>query len=1029
MPLLNMNNVLLYPTIDDVNYHTKIRDLMAHIETETPTFSKKGSNSFKLMKHQKDVEKVFNLFSNSKSLLLLCEMGSGKTITSLNLIEHMKTILTDHNTKALILVPNQLIENVFYSELTGFVGDKYEKRVTGNKYVDKNLREKLNATAQNTIERKRLEKIAIKKIKDLYEIITHKKWEQYVLNLSNDEIIVEFSNRIIVVDEIHKAKNPTSNLFLALQKILLIAKNVWFIGMNAERHIIDDPKELCQYVNLLHFNNTKNPNPVLSGDVIDSFFDVNQNLKRDAEKRLTNALRGLIVFVDGHDPKWFPTRIDIGFDQKQINKLYCSNYEIDKPSKKTSLVGKSLTFKTLPNNTNKKEIFLRPVELKGKSCEDYVYAFMGEVLNNRDLEPNEMWSKSRRYCRSDNVYEEIYNDSLHLKTKGPIVVYCFFVEEGMFLFEEFLKTKGVKPFQEEDDDCKGKNSSKGNYFFNFARPYSNASLLKAIKICQHPSNKNGQRIKWILGTKKIGIGITITNASRVCSIGSEWNNYNQDQFFGRCIRFGSHPENSQIEVVKYCSILSKNSIDSLPPLLKAQLTQFIKINKDELTQKGFIDPATNHLKTVDEYMYDSIIWEKFKKICELELFVKQNSMLCYDLSQINDTPKPRFENPSIVELQTNSLSKIEPGVEGGRIFPSVRDLFKIQPIWNIGEMHEYLKITPHDVGAFLTKLDKYVNSQSTFDGWNDKKGYIVYLGKGYYKFSDVTNVLNTANSVLSDIKKPLQEFIQPVNFWDVLFPMNDMYKYENDYFVPLLFETNLFDLKPDLRLSLTNQHPIAGVFSNTSTHPNTYQFKIVTNDTESVCSDKSITEIHNLASKLDITIPSFKSRKCRSQIVDVVFEGMKNRYLILPWSPNKKPSLMQLYKLTIAWNMNNQTNQLKMLHKKWITGDLNRLSEWVINTLKSQNYWDDEITYNEDGTIHVPTDVTHYLLNHNSKNNMYLFKLFDQTNCGRPKRFSEKTWNTYVKPMKKYFHEKYKSDINMVEMSVKTEINKRFKLF
>ena len=1047
MPLLDMNNVLLYPSIDDTKYHSKIKDLMKQIDSETP---QPGIKKFNLMKHQKDVEKVFNLFSNTKSLLLLCEMGSGKTITSLNLIENMKTILTDHNTRALILVPNQLIENVFYSEITGLLGDKYEKRVTGNNYVDKDLRQKLNSTTPNTIERKRLEKVAIKRVKDVYEIVTHKKWEQYVLNLSNDEIVTEFSNRIIVVDEIHKAKNPTSNLFLALQKVLLIAKNVWFIGMNAERHIIDDPKELCQYINLMHFNNTKNPKLALSGDVIDSFFDGNQSLKREAQKIIINAIRGLIVFVDGHDPKWFPTRIDIGFDQNQINKMYSSNYtttvgitkhsnvKIESNSKlnNSKLSNGNLTIKNIPKNMYKKDIFLRPVELKGKSCEDYVYAFMGEVLNNRDLEPNEMWSKSRKYCRCDNVFEAIWNDSLNLKNKGPIVVYCFFVEEGMFLFEEFLKSKGVKPFQEEEEDSQSKfKNGNGEHFFNFSRPYSNAALLKAIKICQHPSNKNGQRIKWILGTKKIGIGITITNASRVCSIGSEWNNYNQDQFFGRCIRFGSHPEDSKIEVIKYCSVLSENSINNLSPLLKAQLTQFIKTNKKDLISRGFIDVTTNHLKTVDEYMYNNIVWEKYKKIYELEMFVKQNAMLSYDLSQMNNGNDVGVVDGCVVGdsvgvmdgcvVCDNVGDNVGHNVGSGSVhLPNIKSLFKIQPIWNIGEIHEYLKITPKNVGLFLMKLDKYVHKQSVFNGWNDKSGYIIYLGKGYYKFSEVDA---ETNIVVSGVKTSLQEFILPINFWDVLFPLNDLYKYGgNECFVPTTFQHNLFILKQDLRLNLTKECPIAGVFSNTSTHPNTYQFKIVTNETESVCSDKSITEIHNVANKLNIVIPNFKSRKCRTQIVDVVLDGMKNRNLILPWSPNKKPSLLQLYKLTMTWDMKDQTNQLLQLHKKWISREIVKLSEWIVNVLKYQNYWDDEITYNADGTMNIPDTVRDYLLSRNSTNHLYLFKIFDQTNCGRPKRFCEKAWNTYVKPMKKYLHEKYKADIGKIEASIREEINKRF---
>lgn len=990
---INMKNIFLYPTVSDKDYNSNIKNLIKQIEEERP-ISKKKEKGFNLMKHQIDVSHAFNLFSNSKSLLLLCEMGSGKTILSINLIENMKSLLIDHNTKALILVPNQLIENVFYSELLGLVGDKYEKRVSRNTYVDKNLRNKLNETLLNSIERKKLEKVALKKIKEVYEIVTHKRWEQYVLTLSDEAIINEFSNRIIVVDELHKAKNQNSNLYIALQKVLLLARNVWFIGMNAERHIIDDPKELCQYANLLHFNNTKNPKIVLSDEVIDNFFSTNPFIKAQSEKDLMNALKGLIVFVDGHDPKWFPTRIDVGYTQNEINKHYPNNY-IKGPPPQSAHKAEAGTISNSQHHIGKPEIFLRPVELKDKTCEDYIYAFIGEVLNNKDLDPNEMWSKSRRYCRSENIFEAIWNDAQGLKIKGPIVVYCFFVEEGMFLFEEFLKTKGVKPF-EDNTDHKCKTKKKVDYFFNFSRPYSNSTILKAIKVCQHPSNKNGERIKWILGTKKIGIGITLTNTARVCAIGSEWNNYNQDQFFGRCIRIGSHPENSKIEVIKYCSVLSKNSIETISPLVQAQLNQFVETNKTELIEKGFLDKETNHLKSVDEYMYSEIVWQKYIKTNELEMFVKKCAMLAFDLSQ----------PLSIVE---NSAS------------PNIKDLFIVQPLWHINELHSKLHISDNDVTRFLTKLEKYVKKQSLFNGWQGKEGYIKYLGLGYYQFVDKTSLSN------SEIKgKLLQEYIQPINFWDVLFPMKDEYKHGTiNYLIPDSFQKNLFILGKDLRLILTEEYPTAGVFGNTSTHPNTYQFKIVTNATESVCSDKSITEIYNVANKLHIDVPNFKNRKCRNNIVEVVFKGMKERNLIIPWSPNKRPSLLRLYKISVCWSMNNTKEKIVNLHQQWVSNETNTVSEWMIKILKSQNYWDDDLEYTRAGKMKIPENVIEALSDHISKNELYIFKLLDQTNCERPKRFSETTWDELVKPLKKYLHEKYKTIIAEIEGSIKLEIERR----
>jgi SNF2-related domain len=996
---IKKEDLFFYPTLDDEQYHEKINSVKDKCIFAERDSNIKGDDSdnkkFKLMKHQEEIPYLFNLFSFSKSIMLLCEMGSGKTILSIKIIENMKSILKDHNTKALILVPNHLIENVFYSEILGKVNGKYEKRVTGNSYVTKEMREMLNSG-------KDLEKKAMKRVKEMYELCTHKKWEQYVLNLSDDEIISEFSNRIIVVDEIHKAKSSESNLYRALEKVLSLAQNSWFIALNADKHLIDNPRELCQYINLLHLNNDKQIGEKhFTNDDIDKLDSLNEDVNSKAHKKLKEAVRGLFVFAIGHDSELFPNRIDVGYTQSQINNEFKNNIAYNEVNI-TSYNEDNITTKkkkTLPHNDviprhthddNYDVIYLRPVRMRGKQLEAYVNSFISEIISSKDLSQNEMWGQSRKHCRAllindsktilSALFDDIYYDSVTIN--GVIVVYCFFVEEGMYWFEKYLKSKGVKPFkgdEEQDPNC--------DYYFNFARPYSKTCLAKAIDICKNHSNSDGKKIKWILGTKKIGIGITISNAARVCSIGGEWNNYNQDQFFGRCIRIGSHlKKKSDIEIVKYCSVISKDDLDDINPLLRAQFQQFIRSNYSLLLDKGFIDKDTNHFKTIDEYMYD-IVWNKYLKNRKMELDTRKNAMAVYDLSKKN--------------------LKFEGTILNGN--ESIKQLFVKQPIWNLKEMCKELDLNISKTKSFFIKLSKYIDNRKSFVAWMGKSGYISYIGNSYYQF--ITDEIDSLDN--TTISSRLQDYIKPVKFLDSLFPMgNDEM---DEYWIPKTLPKNMFTVDSDLHLKLNSKFPIAGTYSNTSSSPNCYQFKIVTNTTESVCSDKSIPEINTIAKKLNIVIPEFKNRKCRQQMVDSLLEQMKDGNLMLPWSPKRRPTLFQIYYLSKHWNLTIIEKKLRKLHNMWVKED------WVsfmIDVLKFQGLWE-----NTDESSKM--DIVNMIMHNLKTRKIYLFNLLNQTNCDRPKRFEKKCWNDVIKPFKKKIHNKYSNEIKEIHAIIKKELDSK----
>lgn len=997
-PFIDSNRVMIYPDKDDPDYGEKMRSL--RIDDSRRVTS---SDGFTLMPHQSETTSFLNLRTQRHSILFFFEMGSGKSILAINMVENMKSLLQEHHTKALVLVPNKLIESVFEMELLGKFDGRYRKRVTGDEYMSRKLRVKLNHAIRsgNQSEKKRLEKYVLQNVHTIYDIQTHKKWEQDVAKMSDEEVTKVFSNRIIVVDEVHRAKNPDSGFYRELSRVARLSRNTRLIGMTA-KPLIDNPKEFCQYIRLMHLNDGFLKEELLTPKIIEEMYSNDQSVKERAHKIFSKAVDGYIVCAVGHHPVWYPTRVDIGCPQKEINQLYQNNIAPILDESVLQQLGQKFQSSQQqqppqqptqqPAQQNRDCILLSPVPIEGPQLEACVNNIMTEFLSNHDLEPNEMWNGSRRDARGikngkkicSAVFEKIYSDAQKVIQKGPIVVYCFFVEQGMFWFEEFLKEKGVKPFQENMIQ-----DPSQDYYFNFARPYSNGALKKAIQICQNHKNREGSLIKWILGTRKIGIGITISNAARVVSIGADWNSFSQNQFFGRCIRFGSHAEKRAIiQVVRYAIVITKEALMKLPFLLRAQFGKFCQKNFQALVDRGFIDPQTFHFKSIDEYMYD-IVWQKHQKIGQMEKWIYQNSMLFYDLNN---------------QYEGRGKSGIENSIEA---------LFRMRPIWNVNR---------DELGSSLTELHEYVKGKVEFRGWQNQLGIIVNLGEGYYQFTSHSVKLLADNAV----KDGLQDFIHPVKFIDTLFLVASASSNVTSYYVPTNFKKDMFYLSSDGRLFLKNDGDITGVFTNTPNNPNCYQFKVTSNHMESVCSDKSIKEINSLASKLNIILPEMKNRKCRTQMVESMLEKMIDKKLILPWSPGERPTLFRLLRISQAWNIPNAQKCLFKLHDHWAKNDLEAWSAFIIKVLGAQKLWD---TSDENSTTTSSSALR--AIEKRLKNvPFYFFRLLDQMNTKRkksktrPKRFSNDSW-TIVQQFRKKIRDRYAKYVSFVEQVICKEIEKR----
>jgi hypothetical protein len=327
----------------------------------------------------------------------------------------------------------------------------------------------------------------------------------------------------------------------------------------------------------------------------------------------------------------------------------------------------------------------------------------------------------------------------------------------------------------------------------------------------------------------------------------------------------------------------------------------------------------------------------------------------------------------------------------------------------------------------VVRLHEYVTEKIMFRGWQNQTGYIKFIGNGFYQFIPYIHLETLLSENIS-----LQDFINPAKFIETLFSTTAATTATataatttttievpvTSYFVPKKFKPHLFYITEDFRISMVNSRLIAGVFTNTPNHPNVYQFKVTSNNMESVCCDKSLKEINALAEILGISLPKMKNGKCRNQVVNYMLQEIIKMNLMLPWCIGERPTIYRMYRIATTFEMHDTVEHLKRMHCHWVQKDLTVWVDFIGNVLKAQELCDSEIS--EKDIQHVYQTMQQSI----SCTPYYFYRLLDQTNTTRPKRFNSKTWEI-IQHFRKSVRQTYAADIRVIEAQICEEIRKR----
>jgi superfamily II DNA or RNA helicase len=332
----------LYPHIESSDFNKKITLKKEFQNTKIKGYTKEDYKNitkisddlcnvkdFELSNHQQFVRNFLSFETPYNSLLLYHGLGTGKTCSSISITEETRKYmkLMGHTKKIIVIASPVVQENYklqLFDERKLKLVDGYWniKSCTGNKFI-----EEVNPMFTKNVSREKVVKQINKIIKNWYQFMGYLEFSNYITSIIKkanisltdkelkdknkiDIIEKEFSNRVIVIDEVHNIRTGdkmkrTSEHFLNLVKY---AKDTKLILLTATP-MYNDHKEIIWLLNLMNLNDGRYM--LKEKDIFDKYGDlkVDKNGREIGKETLIKKSTGYFSYVKGNNPFSFPFHI------------------------------------------------------------------------------------------------------------------------------------------------------------------------------------------------------------------------------------------------------------------------------------------------------------------------------------------------------------------------------------------------------------------------------------------------------------------------------------------------------------------------------------------------------------------------------------------------------------------------------------------------------------------------------------------------------------------------------------------------
>lgn len=493
--------------------------------------------------HQKVIKKILSSYTNFDSLILIHEMGTGKTCSAIMAAESHFSEKYGLDGVIVISRGKTLLNNFKYELLNKCTFKKYSNKKTEN----------------------------LENYKQKYKFYSYEIFAKTVKGYSEEEIIKQFNNKIIIIDEVHNIRqnltardlpldeigqifnNPRSqlNIYNEIHKFLHLIKNKKVLLLSGTP-MKDGVGELISLVNLLlPLNNQLAPEDIKNEKLLKQVVGPKVSFLKAIESSVSKTINGKII------------------GKLQFFKVLDLNMEPFQLSVYSKAFNQDLVQKNIYLNSRQSSLFVFP---------DKTYGSDGYNKN--------IISKGKRYLFKREIYAKIYNENYNLmlenlgqysikykvlienllksnKLKQNSFVYCDAVKgSGLIVLSILLEMFGFK----RNMGTNNKNSKAFSIISNETSSYSDIVLIN--NIFNSKENMKGDIINIILGSRIISEGVSFKNVIHEHILTPHWNYSETSQVIARGWRMNSHQdlinlgENPSLTINQYVAIGSnKNSID------------------------------------------------------------------------------------------------------------------------------------------------------------------------------------------------------------------------------------------------------------------------------------------------------------------------------------------------------------------------------------------------------------------------------------------------------------------------------------
>ena len=322
----------LYPSLDDPNFNIKIAEKKEFNDnkydgtiTDIEEHAKKMCDAdFDLVPHQIFVKNFLSFQTPYNSLLLYHGLGTGKTCSAISVSEEMRTYMNQLGiSQKIIVVASPNVQENFKLQL--FDDRKLKlvdgiwnlKACTGNKYL-----KEINPMNMKGLSKENVVKQVNTIINNSYLFMGYTEFANYILKISytpdkNNNLMISklkkhFSNRLIIIDEVHNIRvtEESSNKKVATElfKLVKYVDNLRLLFLSATP-MYNSYKEIIWLLNIMNLNDRR------SEIELKDVFDKQGNLlvlpdgTNIGEEIIRRKATGYISFVRGENPYTFPYRI------------------------------------------------------------------------------------------------------------------------------------------------------------------------------------------------------------------------------------------------------------------------------------------------------------------------------------------------------------------------------------------------------------------------------------------------------------------------------------------------------------------------------------------------------------------------------------------------------------------------------------------------------------------------------------------------------------------------------------------------